>query len=290
MALTGNELSGKESAKMIVENSLFMKHIYKPGSSTLRPLNGELLDLTKDMQIGMTMVNTAQFVCLPLYIPEIYEKSGDPNTRLMMKGLFKLICDVATNVQLFEDESLEVIEPTFKNALNTPMLTNLTGIPKRISLGIPAEYSNFFILNVIRHWQRQIHDPYSRTSPYNGLTTEWNNYSHTGGIAYWKPNPNGTRIDAGAIVMMMAPITAPTSNLNSDANSPGVPNYTLEFTATVIDYTNKRAFEILDSLRQHYREYQVMDSTLVGVINGTTMDMMNFDAEKVMESYKNVEQ
>lgn len=289
MALVGNNMSGRESAKMIVENSLFMKHIYKPGSSTLRPLNGELLDLTKDMQIGLSMVNTSQYVLMPLYIPEIYEKSGDANLRLMMKGFFKLICDVATNVQLFEDESLEVIDPTMKNAFNMPMLTNFSGIPRRISLGIPVEYSNYFILNVVKHWMRQIHDPYSRTSPYNGLTTEWNNFSHTGGIAYWKPNPNGTRIDAGAIIMMMAPITAPTSNLNADANSPSIPNYTLEFTATVIDYTNKRAYEILDSLRQHYRDYQVMDSTLVGVANGTTLDMLDFDAEKIFEAYKNVE-
>ena len=289
MSLAGNAASGRETAKMIVENSLFMKHIYKPGSSTLRPLNGELLDLTKDMQIGLSMVNSSQYVLMPLYIPEIYEKSGDPNLRLMMKGLFKLICDIATSVTLYEDESLEVIDPSMKNAFNMPMLTQLSGVPKRISLGIPVEYSNYFITSSIRHWMRQINDPYSRTSPYNGLETEWNNFSHTGAFAYWKPNPNGTRIDAGAIVLMVAPITAPTSNFNADANSPSIPSFTLEFTATVIDYTNKRAYEILDSLRAHWRDYNVMDSSLVGIINGTKLDILDFNPTKIMESYKNVD-
>lgn len=290
MATVGNNSSGRDSAAQIVQNSLYMKHMFKPGTSgVLRPINGELMDLNRDNITGMTMVDTSKFIIIPLTIPEIYAKSGDANLRLMMKGYMKLICDTATSVTLFEQETLEPMEPTMKNALNIPFLTNFGGIPKRISLNIPAEYSGYFIGSVTRHWMRQINDPYSKSSPYNGLTTEFSNYAHTASIAYIKPNPNFTRVDAGAIVLMMAPIDAPTDNLNGDANSPSIPSFSLNFTATVIDYSNKRVYEILTSLLAKYRDYVVMDSTLVGIANDTAMTMTEFDVNDIMNQYKTVE-
>ncbi|MGL5316955.1 MAG: hypothetical protein ACRC92_27095 [Peptostreptococcaceae bacterium] len=290
--MVGNNASGKDRAAAIVESSLYMKYLFKPGTgSTLRPITGELMDMSKENQMAMTLPDTSQFVIIPLTVPEIYLRSGDTNTRLMMKGYMKLICDTATSIELFEDEQLEVVEPTFKNsAINIPMLTNQTGVPKRVRLAIPTDYSGYFITQTTRHWMSQISDPHSRTAPYNGLAIDFNNYSHTAAIAFFKPNKTLTRTDFGAVILMMAPVQAPTSVFNADAASPGVPSFTLEFTATVLDTNNIRVKELIESIRIKYRDYIVMDHTLVGIANGTELKMVEqHNADAVFKEYTTVD-
>lgn len=271
MATGGNELSGRDSVRAIYDSSLFLQHYMKPNTQGRKSLiSCEFMDWSKENLTGLTLVDKSQFFIIPVTYPEIYMISDDEYLRRAMKGYMAYITQTARSVDGIQDLSIDVQTPTFKTPFfNLPLYTNLQNPTTEITLSVPADTSGYFIVNLTRHWLNSISDEFTRAAHYNGLTIDYNNWSHSATMAYIKPNKNYTKLDYGALWFMMIPKGAQTSNFNADATSPGVAEVSITFNVNVIDSRNIKCKELLESLLAKYRAYMVMDSTLYGVVNNT---------------------
>lgn len=288
----GNTLSGKESQRIIYENSLFLQNYMKANPNGRKSLiSSEYMDYSKENLTGLTLVDKSMFILIPTVYPEIYMFAEDNILRKSMKGYMNYITQTARAVDGIPDLAIDVQQPTFKSQFfNLPLYTNLQNPTNEITLTIPAETSGYFIINQTRHWLNAISDEHSRVAHYNGLTIDFNNWSHSAGMAYIKPNKNLTKVDYGALWFLMVPKGAPTSNFNADATSPGVAELSLTFNVNVIDNRNIKIKELLDSLLAKYRNYIVMDSTLFGMINDTYLSVVDeVDPDSIFKSLSSFE-
>lgn len=282
MATRGNNASGTDSMAAIWRNSLFLRYYMKQSSNGRKPLiSSEYMDMSRDNLMGLTLVDKSMFLLIPTILPEIYMYSNNDLMRNGMRGYANYITQTARSVDGIPDLALDVQQATWKTSFfNIPMFTNLQNPTTEVTLAIPAELAGYTITNITRHWMNQISDEYSRSAPYNGMTIEFNNWSHSMGMMYIKPNKNYTRVEYGAMWFLMVPKVAPTSNFNADASSPGVAEVNLTFSVNVIDHRNLKVAEVLDSALAKYRELFVMDSTMYGLINNThlaSIDEVNLD-------------
>lgn len=286
-----NALSGKYSQKAIYDNSLFLQYYMKPSANGRKSIiSSEFTDWSKDSLMGLTLVDRSMFILLPIIYPEIYMFANDELLRSGIKGCLKYITETARSVDGFQDISIDVQTPTFKTPFyNMPLFTNLQNPTNELTFTVPADLSGYTITNQIRHWLNQISDEYSRTAPYNGLTIPYNNWSHSAGMAYIKPNKNLTKVDYAALLFLMIPKGAPTSNFNADATSPGVAELSLTFNVNLIDTRNIRVKEIAESLLAKYRNVIVMESAMYGLINNTYTEFQNsFNIDSVMDELVNI--
>ncbi len=287
-----NALSGKQSQQAIYDSSLFLQYYMKPNPNGRKSLiSSEFMDWSKDNLTGLTLVDRSLFILLPIIYPEIYMFAEDDLLRQGIKGCLKYITETARSVEGFQDIAIDVQTPTFKTPFfNLPLFTNLQNPTNEITLTIPADLSGYFITNQIRHWLNAISDEYSRTAPYNGLTMDYNNWSHSCGMAYIKPNKNLTKVDYGALFFLMIPKGAPTSNFNADATSPGVAELSLTFNVNMVDSRNLKIKEICESLLAKYRNIIVMESSLYGIINNTYAQTQDeIDVDSIMEQLVSME-
>lgn len=280
--------AGALSQQTIADGSLFLRK-YQTKAKTGRKslISCEYLDHSKDNLIGLTMVDKSLFILLPTYYPEIY--TDIPNGDILkksFKGYWNYICQTARSVDGIPDLALDIQRPTFKSAFfSLPLCTTLQNPIEEISLTIPSELSNYFIIKQTRHWMNAISDEYSKAATYNGLEEEFNNWSHSAGMAYIKPNKTFDRVEYGALWFLMIPKQAQTSNFNADATAPGVIELQIPFNVSVIDDRNIRVRELLQSLLASYRKFVVLDSTLFGIINETALDTVTELENKDIFSY-----
>lgn len=283
MALGQNNLSGKASAKAIESNSLWMQYYQKQNPNGRKSMvSSEFMDMSRNNLIGLTLVDKSLFILIPVIYPEIYMFAGDEVLRKNMKGCLEYITQVCRAVNGIPDQTIDVQTPNWKTQFFTVNMYTILQQPiNEVTLSIPADTSGYFVTNMIRHWLNAMSDEYTRYAHYNGLTTEYNNWSHSCAMAYIKPNKNLTRVDYGALWYLMVPKGIPTSNFNADATAPSVAEFDLTFGLTSIDFRNLKIKELLESLLAKYRNYIVMDSCLFGTINDTylsTPDEINPDA------------
>lgn len=287
MSTTGNGLSGQQSQKAIYDSSLFPQYYMKPSPNGRKSLiSCEFTDWSKDNLTGLTLVDKSLFILIPIIYPEIYMYSDDVYLRKCIKGCINYIAQTARSVDGIQDISIDVQTPTFKTQFfNLPLYTNLQNPTTEITLSIPADLSGYFITNQIRHWLNAISDEHTRAAHYNGLDLDYNNWSHSMGMAYIKPNKTFTKLDYGALWFLMIPKGAPTSNFNADATSPSIAELSLTFNVNMIDSRNIKIKELLESLLAKYRSYLVLDSTLFGSINNTYLQTVEeIDPDNVFES------
>ena len=285
--LTGNGLSGRKSQESIYESSLFLQNYMKPSPNGRKSLiSCEFMDWSKDNLTGLTLVDKSIFILIPVIYPEIYMYADDNYLRKAMKGYLNYITQTARSVDGIQDLGIDVQTPTFKTQFfNLPLYTNLQNPTTEITLQIPADLSGYFITNQTRHWLNAISDEYTRVAHYNGLDIDYNNWSHSAGMAYIKPNKTFTKVDYGALWFLMIPKGAPTSNFNADATSPGIAEVSLTFNVNMIDSRNIKIKELLESLLAKYRSYMVMDSTLFGSINNTYLQTVeDLDPNNIFET------
>lgn len=284
---SGNGLSGQQSQKSIYDSSLFLQYYMKPSPNGRKSLiSCEFMDWSKDNLTGLTLVDKSMFILIPVIYPEIYMYTEDIYLRKAMKGYLNYITQTARSVDGIQDLAIDVQTPTFKTQFfNLPLYTNLQNPTTEITLSIPADLSGYFITNQTRHWLNAISDEYTRAAHYNGLDIDYNNWSHSAGMAYIKPNKTFTKVDYGALWFLMIPKGAPTSNFNADATSPGIAELSLTFNVNMIDSRNIKIKELLESLLAKYRSYMVMDSTLFGSINNTYMQTVaELDPDNIFET------
>lgn len=271
MVTRGNNASGTDSMQAIWNNSLFLRYYMKQSSNGRKPLiSSEYMDMSRDNLMGLTLVDKSMFILIPTILPEIYMHSNNDIMRNAMRGYANYISQTARSVEGIPDLAIDVQQATWKTQFfNIPMFTNLQNPTTEVTLMVPADVAGYTMTNIQRHWLNQISDEYSRSAPYNGMTIEYNNWSHSMGMAYIKPNKNYTRVEYGALWFLMVPKGSPTSNFNADATSPGVAELPLTFSVNVIDHRNLKVAEVLNSMLAKYRELFVMDSTMYGIINET---------------------
>lgn len=267
--------SGVASQQMIYESSLFLQHMMKPGKGRNVVISNEQFDYSKRSQIGMTFVDKSQFILLMTIYPEIYMFAGNSFLREAIKGYFRYITETCRAVTGFQDPTLDISKPTFKNNfLNLPMFTNMSNPTTELSFTIPAELSGYFITKQTYHWMSAISDPNSRGAHYNDTGIDFNNWSHSAGMCYIKPNKTYTKVDYGCLIYLMVPLSAPFNLYDADATNPQVPEIELKFTCNIVDNTNVKVNEVCQSLLAKYRNYIVIDSGLFGAIHGTYNEMV----------------
>ena len=271
-------LAGHLSQESITNGSWFVNNYWTKGKTGRKSLvSCEYLDPSKDSLIGLTLVDKSLFILIPTYYPEIYTDvpSGDILNK-SFKAYWNYICQTCRAVDGIPDLALDIQRPVFKSAFfSLPLCTTLQNPVEEITLTIPAELSNYFIIKQTRHWMNAISDEYSKAATYNGLETEFNNFSHSAGMAYIKPNKTFDRVEYGALFFLMIPKQAPTSNFNADATAAGVIEMSIPFNVAMVDDRNVRVRELLQSLLISYRTYVVLDSTLYGLTKNTALDTVD---------------
>ena len=267
--------SGVAAQETIYNGSLFLQYMMKPGKGRNVVISGEQFDYGKRNQIGMTFVDRSQFILLTTIYPEIYMFSRSPLLRESIKGYFRYITETTRAVTGFQDPTLDVSKPTFKNNfLNLPMFTNQSNPTTELSFQIPAELAGYFITRQTAHWMNAISDPNSRGAHYNDTGIPFNNYSHSGGMVYIKPDKTYTRVDWGCLIFLMVPLSAPYNLFDADASNPGVPEIELKFTANIVDISNVKVNEICRALLAKYKNHIVIDSGIFGAVKNTWLSMV----------------
>ena len=279
-------MSTKTESSEIVANSLFLaKWMNQPSRGRRQIISGEASDYGKDTAMSLTFEDKSLFILLPTYLPEIYTYSDDENDKRMIKGIIKYITQTCKAVEGFNDTTLSSEGPSFKSEFfNMPMFTNVTGATKEITLTVPAELSGYVITNGLNHWVNAISDEHSRVAGYNNTGLEFNNWSHSCGMIYIKPNKTFTRVGFGALFFTMVPINVPKSSFNADATAPGVIELNLQFTVNVIDTRNILVREMCESVLHKYKEHIVYNSSLYGSHKNTSLELGDdFDADSIID-------
>lgn len=272
---TENYRTGVTWAERIAKDSLYIEYYMKPSKNGRKSIvSGEILDHSKDNLIGLTQVDSSLFILLPTYYPEIYTDVDNGDIlKTTFKGVWNLLCQTVTEVSGFNDINLEVLLPTYKTAFfSNPLYTVLQNPTNEITLTIPTEYSGYLFTNMFRHWLNAISDEHTKIATYNGLKEHFNNWSHSAGMAYIKPNKTFTKVDYGALFFLMVPKSAPLSNFNANGTSQQVTTMQIAFNVSVIDNRNLLVARLLDDLLVKYKAFVVEDSTLFGLVKGTSFD------------------
>lgn len=270
-----NHRVGITSQQLIFDNSLYLRYYTKPSQTGRKSyVSGEFLDHSKDNLIGLTQQDQSLFILVPTYYPEIYtDVEGGDILNQSFKGFWNLLAQTATEVSGFNDLQLEILTPTYKTAFfSNPLYTVLQNPTNEITIALPTEYSGYFFTNQLRHWLNAISDEYSKVAVYNGLKEDFNNVSHSAGMAYIKPNKTFTKVDFGALFFLMVPKQAPTSNYNANATSQNIMNMTIPFYVSIVDNRNVLVARLLQEILTKYINFIVKDTTLYGLTNGTAFD------------------
>lgn len=277
MAGTTNADAGRTGIQNITSKSLYLKKFCQVSANGRKPLvSNEQFDFSRENLVGMTFVDQSSFFLLPVIYPEIYFNNDDKLMREAIKGYMNYLCTTCRAVNGFNDITLGAERPVFKNRFFTiPHFTKLDNPTTELTFTVPAETSGYFMGELTRHWMNAISDEQSGIAHYNGYREDFNNYSHSAAVAYIKPNKTYTRVDAGALIFMMVPISAPYSNMNADATAPRVPELELQFSCSIMDSRITKVNEVLTSLLLKWANIVVQDSTDYGVANNTYLDLPN---------------
>lgn len=274
-----NLRTGVTAMDVIANDSLFYQYWLKPNADNSRKtlLSCECFDFSKENLIAITQVDKSMFFLLPTYYPEIY--TNVPNAPVLskaFKGYWNYICQTATSVDGIADLTFNVQNATYKTQFfSTPLFAALEGPTTEISLRIPAELSGYYITKVTRHWMNAISDEQTRIATYNGLDTDFNNWSHSAGMMYIKPNKTYTKCDYVALWFLMVPKTAPLSNFNADATSPSIIDMTIPFNASVIDDRNIRVKQLGEETLRKYKLYICEDTAMFGLDGITSLSVVD---------------
>lgn len=247
----------------------------KPSANGRKSLiSCEFLDHSKDNLIGLTQVDKSMFILLPTYYPEIY--TDVPNGAMLnkaFKGYWNYICQTATSVDGIQDINFNIQNATYKTQFfSTPLFTTIEQPTNEISLRVPAELSGYFLTKQTRHWMNAISDEQTRVATYNGLKEDFNNWSHSAGMLYIKPNKTLTKCDYVALWFLMVPKTAQLSNFNADATSPQIIEMNFTFHASVIDDRNIRVKELGEEMLRKYKAFICEDTALFGISANTVLE------------------
>jgi len=257
---------GEYAQTNIVNKSPYIEYYMREDSRGRKPiLANEQFDYSRNNLIGITMIDKSQFFLLPTYFPEIYVLHPNQNLRRGIKGCIDYICSMTTEVSGISNLELNSIDIDAKTPFfNVPIITNITGVTREINLTVPSDLAGFFITEQIRHWMNQISDEYSKSACYNGLNIEYNNWSHSCGMAYIKPDKTWTRVDYGCLMFLMIPKVAITENWNSSAGDTSAATLPLRFTCSIIDHRNQQVNALLEAILKLYRALIVRDASMYG--------------------------
>ena len=283
MATPANLQSGVLAQEVIANDSLYVQSWLKPSANGRKSLiSSEFMDHSKDNLIGLTQVDKSMFILLPTYYPEIY--TDVPNGAMLnkaFKGYWNYICQTATSVDGIQDISFNIQNATYKTQFfSTPLFTTIEQPTNEISLRVPAELSGYFITKQTRHWMNAISDEQTRVATYNGLDEDFNNWSHSAGMLYIKPNKTLTKCDYVALWFLMVPKQAQISNFNADATSPQIIEMNLTFHVSVIDDRNIRVKELGEEMLRKYKAFLCEDTALFGIASNTVLHSVE-DLRKV---------
>nr|DAI12818.1 MAG TPA: hypothetical protein [Caudoviricetes sp.] len=283
MATPANLQSGVLAQEVIANDSLYVQSWLKPSANGRKSLiSCEFMDHSKDNLIGLTQVDKSMFILLPTYYPEIY--TDVPNGAMLnkaFKGYWNYICQTATSVDGIQDISFNIQNATYKTQFfSTPLFTTIEQPTNEISLRVPAELSGYFITKQTRHWMNAISDEQTRVATYNGLDEDFNNWSHSAGMLYIKPNKTLTKCDYVALWFLMVPKQAQISNFNADATSPQIIEMNLTFHVSVIDDRNIRVKELGEEMLRKYKAFLCEDTALFGIASNTVLHSVE-DLRKV---------
>lgn len=283
MTTPANLQSGVLAQEVIANDSLYVQSWLKPSANGRKSLiSCEFMDHSKDNLIGLTQVDKSMFILLPTYYPEIY--TDVPNGAMLnkaFKGYWNYICQTATSVDGIQDISFNIQNATYKTQFfSTPLFTTIEQPTNEISLRVPAELSGYFITKQTRHWMNAISDEQTRVATYNGLDEDFNNWSHSAGMLYIKPNKTLTKCDYVALWFLMVPKQAQISNFNADATSPQIIEMNLTFHVSVIDDRNIRVKELGEEMLRKYKAFLCEDTALFGIASNTVLHSVE-DLRKV---------
>lgn len=271
--------TGVTTQQAIWDKSPYLQYYIRQDARGRKPIiSNEQMDYSKDNLMGLTMVDKSVFILLPTYFPEIYMLHSNSNLRKAIKGCINYICETATDVTGIADTQLNTINAEFKTQFfNIPIVTNMTGNTTEIEITVPTDLAGYFITEQIRHWQNAISDEYSKSATYNGVDLEFNNWSHSCGMAYIKPNKTWNRVDYGALFFCMIPISSGgMQHFNSNAADSAAASLSLKFTVSMMDTRNYKVRELLNEILARYRETVVRDSGIYGSTGtGTFMGMFD---------------
>ena len=272
--------TGVTTQRAIYDKSPYLQYYVKSDARGRKPIiSNEQMDYSRDNLIGLTMVDKSIFILLPTYFPEIYMLHENVFLRKAIKGCINYICETATDVQGIAESQLNVINADFKTQFfNIPIISNMTGNTQEIDITVPTDLAGYFITEQIRHWQNAISDEYSKSATYNGLDDiEFNNWSHSCGMAYIKPNKTWNRVDYGALFFCMIPLSSGgTASFNSSASDSSPASLSIKFTVSMMDTRNYKVRELLSEILARYRETVVRDSGIYGSTGtGTFMGMFD---------------
>jgi len=264
----------------IYNKSLWMRSFMKKPNGGRRPIPGnEQFDYSKENLIGMTFEDKSSFFLVPLVYPEIYTVFGaNSNMKNCIKGMINYIAHMATGVSGFTQQTMTPTNAQMKtDFFRMPVFGNLTGPTETVNLQVPAELSGYFITEMTRHWLNAISDENSHVAHYNGIDTDFNNWSHSCAMAYVKPNKTWTRVHYGALLMLMVPTNIPMENFEATANENAVIPINMTFSCCVIDTRNVMVRAFCQELLTKYRNFIVIDSGLYGLEgqNGSRMSMLD---------------
>lgn len=283
MATAANLQSGVLAQEVISNDSLYVQHWLKPSANGRKSLiSCEFMDHSKDNMIGLTQVDKSMFLLLPTYYPEIYTdvKNGAMLSK-SFKGYWNYICQTATSVDGIQDISFNIQNATYKTQFfSTPLFTTIETPTNEISLRVPAELSGYFMTKQTRHWMNAISDEQTRVATYNGLGEDFNNWSHSAGMLYIKPNKTLTKCDYVALWFLMVPKSAQLSNFNADATSPQIVELQFQFHVSVIDDRNIRVKELGEEYLAKYKAFICEDTALFGLSANTVLNSV-LDLRKV---------
>ena len=271
--------TGVTTQQAIWDKSPYLQYYIRSDARGRKPIiSNEQMDYSRDNLIGLTMVDKSVFILLPTYFPEIYMLHSNPNLRKAIKGCINYICETATDVSGIADTQLNTINVDFKTQFfNIPIITNMTGNTTEIEITVPTDLAGYFITEQIRHWQNAISDEYSKSATYNGVDLEFNNWSHSCGMAYIKPNKTWNRVDYGALFFCMIPTSSGgMQHFNANSQDSAAAALSLKFTVSMMDTRNYKVRELLNEILARYRETVVRDSGIYGSTGtGTFMGMFD---------------
>lgn len=270
-----NARTGVTSQQQIYDNSLYLTRFLKPSQYGRKSiLAHEFMDPSKDNLIGYTQVDKSMFLLIPTYYPEIYTNVKDGEVlKKSFIGTWNLIAQSTRAVSGFQDIAINIQNPQFKTPFFTmPLFTVLENPTNEITLTVATEYSGYLITNQMRHWLNAISDEYTKIATYNGYDEDFNNWSHSAGMIYIKPNKTFNKCDYAALMYLMVPKSVKTSNFDADATSPEVITMDITFNVLIIDNRNVRVNELAHAVLTKYKEIICEDSTLFGMVKGTSLD------------------